>query len=48
MTQNEIQITVLWDVTLCNLVDIYQHFRGAIYLHHQGRGAVFIVTTMRT
>jgi hypothetical protein len=30
------KITVFWDVTPCNLVDIYR-FRLTCCLHHQGR-----------
>jgi hypothetical protein len=26
-----------WVVALYSLVEVYQHFRGTCYLHHQGR-----------
>jgi hypothetical protein len=29
-------MTVFWDAALCNLVGVYQCFRGAYCLHHQG------------
>jgi hypothetical protein len=35
MIWNEIQITVFLDMTLCNLVDIYQCFEGSIPLSSQ-------------
>jgi hypothetical protein len=28
-------IKVFWDIALCSLVDVDQHFRGAYFLHHQ-------------
>jgi hypothetical protein len=31
-----LKITVLWDVTLWNLVDMYRRFRGSCCLHHHG------------
>jgi hypothetical protein len=30
------KMTVFWDVALCILVEVYQRFRGAYCLHHQG------------
>jgi hypothetical protein len=30
------KMAVFWVVTLCSLVEIYQHFRGTCWLHHQG------------
>jgi hypothetical protein len=29
-------MAVFWVVALCSLVEVYQHFRGPCYLHHQG------------
>jgi hypothetical protein len=29
------KITVFWDVAMCNVVDIYQHFRGTCCIHLQ-------------
>jgi hypothetical protein len=29
------KITVFWDVSPCNLVEVYRCFRGAHFLHHQ-------------
>jgi hypothetical protein len=28
------EITAVWDITLCNLVGVYRRFRGAYCLHH--------------
>jgi hypothetical protein len=30
------KMAVFWVIALCHLVDVYQHFRGASCLHHQG------------
>jgi hypothetical protein len=30
------EMAVFWDVAPCSLVEVYRHFRGAYYLHHQG------------
>jgi hypothetical protein len=32
----KLKITVFQHVLLCSLVEVYQHFGGADYLHHQG------------
>jgi hypothetical protein len=29
-------MTVFWVVAPCSLVEVYIHFRGGWYLHHQG------------
>jgi len=31
-----IQVKVFWDVILCSMVVVYQHFRGPYCLHLQG------------
>jgi hypothetical protein len=28
------KITIIWDITLCSLIQVYRRFRGAYYLHH--------------
>jgi hypothetical protein len=33
---NNISMAVFWVVAMCSLVEVYQHFRGALCLHHQG------------
>jgi hypothetical protein len=30
------KMAVFWVVVPCSLVEVYQHFRGACCLHHQG------------
>jgi hypothetical protein len=31
-----LKITAFWDIAPCSLIEVYQHFRGAYCLHHQG------------
>jgi hypothetical protein len=31
------KMTVMWDITLCSVVELDQHLRGAYCLHHQGK-----------
>jgi hypothetical protein len=30
------KVTAFWDIELCILIEVGQHFRGAYCLHHQG------------
>jgi hypothetical protein len=34
LTVASMKITIFWDVALCSLVEVYQHFRGSYCLHH--------------
>jgi hypothetical protein len=34
------KMTVFWDIAPCSLVEIYQRFGGAYFLHHQSDHAV--------
>jgi hypothetical protein len=35
LTAASMKMAVFWVVTLCSLVEVYRHFRGAYCLHHQ-------------
>jgi hypothetical protein len=35
-TKVKMKMAVFRVVVLCSLVEVYQHFRGTSYLHHQG------------
>jgi hypothetical protein len=39
----QVQISVVWDVAPCNLVDIYRRLRSAHCLHFQGDEETVIV-----
>jgi hypothetical protein len=30
------KMAIFWIVALCSLLEVYHHFRGPCYLHHQG------------
>jgi hypothetical protein len=34
------KMIALWATVSCSLVEVYQRFRGAYYLHQQGDGAI--------
>jgi SNF family Na+-dependent transporter len=36
----QFEMTALWNIALCSLVEVDRHFRGAYCLHHQGNEAV--------
>jgi hypothetical protein len=36
LTVVSMKMAVFWVVAPCGLVEVYQHFRGACCLHHQG------------
>jgi hypothetical protein len=31
------EVTVFWDATLCNLIEVYERFGGIWYFHLQGK-----------
>jgi hypothetical protein len=33
---SNMNMTAIWDIAPCSLVEVVQHFRGAYCLHHQG------------
>lgn len=35
LTTMSTKMAVIWVLALCNLVEIYKHFRGPYYFHHQ-------------
>jgi hypothetical protein len=43
-------MTAFWDMAVCCLVEVYRHFEGAYYLHHQdNEQAIALMTaTVRT
>jgi hypothetical protein len=36
LTVASMKMAIFWVVELCNLVEVYQRFRGSCFLHHQG------------
>ena len=42
VTVRNMKIVVFWDVTLCSVVDGYQHFVGMCYLHLIARRLTYI------
>jgi hypothetical protein len=34
LTAVRMKMTAFWDIALCSLMDIEQHFRGAYCFHH--------------
>jgi hypothetical protein len=36
LTAASMKTAVVWNVAQCGLVEVYQRFRGACCLHHQG------------
>jgi hypothetical protein len=45
------KIAVFWVLAPCSLVEVYQRFSGAYYLHHQGddrqKTAIFKLAAVR-
>jgi hypothetical protein len=39
LAAGSMKMAVLWDVEPCSLLEVYWHFRGACYLHHQALSA---------
>jgi hypothetical protein len=39
------KMAFFWVVAPCSLVEVYQRFRGACFLHHQGDDGNFYQTT---
>jgi hypothetical protein len=39
LTAASMKMTVFWDFEQCSLVEVYQRFRGACCLNHQGKAA---------
>jgi hypothetical protein len=40
-------MTSVWDIAACYLIEVYRHFRGAYFLHHDGdrpddEGSIFL------
>jgi hypothetical protein len=35
-TEEDLKMTVFWNVAPCSLVEVYRRFRGTLCLHHQG------------